>query len=74
MLDALASCCFDLIMTDGRFQSATLLQALQLAHNITNVVLHNSYRYIDPRGDKRAKSWESFKEARKFYYIVHLVD
>ncbi len=72
MLDARA-CCFDLIMTDGRFRSATLLQALLLAHNTTTVALHDSYRYIDPLGDKRAHSRESFKEARQFYYIVHLV-
>jgi hypothetical protein len=35
------SCCFDLILVDGRFRLACLLQALTLAHNDTVVLLHD---------------------------------
>ncbi len=36
-----ASCCFDLILVDGRFRNACLLHALRLAHPHTTVLLHD---------------------------------
>jgi hypothetical protein len=35
------SCCFDLILVDGRFRQACLLQALRVSHENTVVLLHD---------------------------------
>ena len=49
-----SSCCFDTILVDGRFRHACLMHALKLSHSSTNVVVHDSQRYVTPGRQTRA--------------------
>lgn len=40
-----STCCYDLIMIDGRFREVCALHALRLSHNHTTVLIHDSERY-----------------------------
>ena len=55
------TCCFDLVLVDGRFRSACLMHAFSLISGPRAIVMvHDSPRYIN--------------FARKYYRVMHTVD
>jgi hypothetical protein len=71
-------CCFDTILIDGRFRQACALQALQLAHEHTTVLLHDFFR-LTGAGGKVAKLGNHHRSGYnrtvgKFYEHVQRLD
>jgi hypothetical protein len=56
-----SSCCFDLILVDGRFRIACMLHALRLSHSNTTILIHDAQRYFKgaPTGFREVRATQT---------------